>query len=71
MAGRPKNTVPPATVKLSTNAIVESYLVDLVRLGSYGASVPEVAEEIVRKEIRRLIDEKILQSKAQYFGDDE
>lgn len=69
--GRKGNLVPSEPLPLTSNAIVISYLEDLVRTGLYGATVTAAAEEIIRAEIKRLIDAGKLKERAHYAGAEE
>jgi hypothetical protein len=60
---RTKNSLPPVILKISTNEIVKGHLEALVSSGLWGATAPEVAEELIRLEIRRLIETEHLEKR--------
>jgi hypothetical protein len=49
---RTKNHHKAVKFRISTNGVVEHQLENLVAIGLYGESVPEVAEELIRLQIR-------------------
>lgn len=56
MAGRAGNTLETSKLTLSTNPRVVAYLEALVQTGFYGKNPSEAAEQLVRQELKRLVD---------------
>ncbi len=61
MAGRSGNSLETTKLTLSTNPVVVKYLEALVQTGLYGKNPSEAAEQLIRQELKRLIDSKELE----------
>lgn len=63
------NSLPTVTQRVSTNPMVMRYLERLVKTGLYGKNETEVAEHLIRQQIRRMIESNELERLPDFDGD--
>lgn len=60
MAGRPKNSIGSEKITFSASDAVTHYLEDLVKVGLYGKTPPEVVNTLLTRQIEQLIKDGII-----------
>jgi hypothetical protein len=60
LAGRPKNSISSEKVTFSASDEVVHYLEDLIKVGLYGKTSPEVVNTLVTRQIEQLIKDGII-----------
>lgn len=63
MAGRPRNSVESEKIAFSASGGVVRYLHDLIEVGLYGKTPPEVVNTLVARQIEQLIKDGIIKQR--------